>query len=247
MLISNAIMEKIKKKILYAILFLSIHTICESSLIVDLQNYESCERLLRAHNYVIIYAYQNNSSDEYKKIDIITKNNLEQLLLSHKQLIDEPIKILSINYSKDEFSDFKKEYKLKNTPVLLFFYKSNFLKELKLNEPISESILENCVMDIFNDTSIMKIRKNHTKKETYKKTKKHTQHPKKIVEHYSFPRVSASFGWGAPFYDWPGYWNGYPYAGYGRGCYGGGYGYGRPAIGFGLSFNHFSGGGCGRR
>jgi hypothetical protein len=248
---------KIKKNIIIIImvfLFIPIRVLSKESInpmILQIDDEKQLKKITELYTYVILYTYnkQNTVSDDIKTIEYF-----EKMILSEKQYSEKPYKLVLVDSNSNiQLYDFK------NNEIGCIYNKKR-IDSFKVSDYTSFESFEKKITDILNSSDVIKKNSNNKKNSKKKYGRKRrmsndiisedddtidddTNNKKKntkVIHTYSFPTVGASFGWGTPFYNWPGYW------GAGMSPYWGGY-YRRPwlyggcgphmGIGFGMSFH----------
>lgn len=205
----------------------------QKNLVKKVKDYNEFKSIISQNDFCFFYLYDgtifNNQNEALEK----TKNNdleiIDEIISINPYIKKKKINFFEIDYSKENFKKFKKVYNpTSNIEVLCFYKEEIILKEKIENEGLKNSnYLMNLINKAFNEKKITKKRKN-------KKTKTvkviHTDlNSSCSKETYSCPTFGVNFGFGMPYYNWPGYY-------YGAGNPFWGSPYYRPYIGFGATF-----------
>jgi len=195
----------------------------------NINSYEEFKSIIDSNDFCFFYVYNgeifNEKNAELNKI----KNNdfeiIEEISTTNPYYKKKRILFFSIDYSKKNLNKFKKFYKPEFNSEVLFFYKGeiSFKEKLEIEGLKNANNLMNLINEAYNFNN--KIIKKRKKNKQFKKVKIIRNLDNQNHCCYSSPSFGFNFGFGMPYYNWPGYYYGFgnPY-------------FYRPYIGFNASF-----------
>jgi hypothetical protein len=224
------------KKTLITILFIS-----------QISSFAKYEKILSANDFkktisktknCLIYAFNGSLINQQNQSLYNDHLETERLLNDffengHKISRRKIVYAFSFDYSLAETKNIASEYELQGTSYILCFNDGKLSYNASIEGYMQENDIDDILYDAFSKTKFHKKRWDR-KTESYDEYDNDKRRVEKVYivekDSYSEPRVGINFGYGAPYWDWPGYWYGRPWFGGSRRHHH------RPRIGFGIGF-----------